>query len=192
MTADYRIEHLHVDTLHAWENNARTHSDAQVEQIARSIREYGWTNPVLIDEHDQIIAGHGRVAAARRLGIHTVPCLRLDFMDAAQKRAYVIADNQLALKAGWDFDLLRLELGDLRDEGFDLALTGFEDGELDDILAGKAGAKDKADDEGEAEYVLKVWSNDEAEILAVKKLLGINKAAGKVDAHRVIGMLQRL
>lgn len=191
MTADYRIEHLHVATLHAWENNARTHSDEQIEQIARSIREYGWTNPVLIDEHDQIIAGHGRVAAARRLGIHTVPCLRLDFMDAAQKRAYVIADNQLALKAGWDFDLLRLELGDLRDVGFDLALTGFDDGELDDILAGKAGAKDKDDDEGEAEYVLKVWSNDEAEILAVKKLLGINKAAGKVDAHRVIGMLQR-
>lgn len=191
MTADYRIEHLRVDTLHAWENNARTHSDEQIEQIARSIREYGWTNPVLIDEHDQIIAGHGRVAAARRLGIHTVPCLRLDFMDAAQKRAYVIADNQLALKAGWDFDLLRLEIGDLRDVGFDLALTGFDDGELDDILAGKAGAKDKDDDEGEAEYVLKVWSNDEAEILAVKKLLGINKAAGKVDAHRVIGMLQR-
>ena len=187
MTLQYRIEHLHIDTLYAWENNARTHSDEQVEQIARSIREYGWTNPVLIDEQDQIIAGHGRVAAARRLGIHTVPCLRLEFMDAEQKRAYVIADNQLALKAGWDYDLLRLELGDLRDVGFDLTLTGFDDTDLDAIFTGTV---DKEQDGDPQEFTLKVWSKDEAEIVAVKKLLGVNATAAKVEAERVIGMLR--
>ncbi|TMW77974.1 nuclease [Thauera sp. UPWRP] len=189
MTAHYGIEQLHVDELHAWENNARTHSDEQIEQIARSIREFGWTNPVLIDEHNQILAGHGRVAAARRLGIHVVPCLRLDFMDDAQKKAYVIADNQLALNAGWDFDTLRVELEDLRAAGFDLDLTGFDDLELDAIFSGAAKGKDE---DGEPqEFTLKVWSKDEAEILAVKKLLGINATAAKVEAERVIGMLRR-
>lgn len=187
MTA-YQIEQLHIDELHVWESNARTHSDEQVGQIARSIREFGWTNPVLIDEHNQILAGHGRVAAAHRLGIHVVPCLRLDFMDAAQKKAYVIADNKLALNAGWDFDTLRIELEDLRAVGFDLDLVGFDDAALDSIFSGTADGKDEG---GEPEeFTLKVWSKDETEILAVKKLLGINATAVKVEAGRVIGMLQ--
>lgn len=182
------IEPMHIDRLHAWEANARTHSAEQVEQIARSIREFGWTNPVLIDEHNQIIAGHGRVLAARALGISTVPCLRLDFMDAAQKRAYVIADNQLALKAGWDYELLRLELGELRTDGFDLALTGFDDDDLNDIFSG---ALDEKDNEPPEEFTLKVWSKSEYEMQEVKQLLGIKDSAAKVEAHRVIGMLRR-
>jgi DNA modification methylase len=116
--------------------NPRTHSDAQVAQIAASIREFGWTNPVLVDGANSIIAGHGRVMAARKLGLERVPVIELDHMSEAQKRAYVLADNQLALNAGWDEDLLRLELADLSELGFDLGLIGFGEGELERLLAG--------------------------------------------------------
>jgi DNA modification methylase len=116
--------------------NPRTHSDAQVAQIAASIREFGWTNPVLVDGANGIIAGHGRVLAARKLGLERVPVIELAHMSEAQKRAYVLADNQLALNAGWDATLLRLELADLSDLGFDLGLIGFGAGELERLLAG--------------------------------------------------------
>jgi DNA modification methylase len=116
--------------------NPRTHSDAQVAQIAASIREFGWTNPVLVDGENGIIAGHGRVMAARKLGLERVPVIELAHMSEAQKRAYVLADNQLALNAGWDDELLRLELADLSQLGFDLGLIGFGAGELEQLLAG--------------------------------------------------------
>jgi DNA modification methylase len=116
--------------------NPRTHTDAQVAQIAASIREFGWTNPVLVDGESGIIAGHGRVLAARKLGLERVPVIELGHMSEAQKRAYVLADNQLALNAGWDEALLRLELADLADLGFDLGLIGFAEGELERLLAG--------------------------------------------------------
>jgi DNA modification methylase len=116
--------------------NPRTHSDAQVVQIAASIREFGWTNPVLVDGESGIIAGHGRVMAARKLGLERVPVIELGHMSEAQKRAYVLADNQLALNAGWDDELLRLELADLSELGFDLGLIGFGEGELERLLAG--------------------------------------------------------
>jgi DNA modification methylase len=116
--------------------NPRTHSDAQVAQIAASIREFGWTNPVLVDGESGIIAGHGRVLAARKLGLERVPVIELAHMSEAQKRAYVLADNQLALNAGWDDELLRLELADLSELGFDLGLIGFGEGELERLLAG--------------------------------------------------------
>ena len=116
-----------LDGLIPYARNARTHSDAQVAQIAASIREFGWTNPVLIDEDGGIIAGHGRVLAARLLGQTEVPCIALTGLTKTQRRAYVLADNQLATKAGWDNELLSLELADLKEEGFDLALTGFDD-----------------------------------------------------------------
>jgi ParB-like chromosome segregation protein Spo0J len=121
--------------------NPRTHSDAQVAQIAASIRQFGWTNPLLVDSANGIIAGHGRVLAARKLGLDRVPVIELAHMTEAQKRAYVLADNQLALNAGWDEALLRLELADLSELGFDLGLIGFADGELERLLAGdgKAG-----------------------------------------------------
>jgi DNA modification methylase len=126
--------------------NPRTHSDAQVAQIAASIREFGWTNPVLVDGRNGVIAGHGRVLAARKLGLERVPVIELAHMSEAQRRAYVLADNQLALNAGWDQELLRLELADLSDLGFDLQLIGFGDGELERLLAGtKAGLTEDDD-----------------------------------------------
>lgn len=117
--------------------NSRTHSDAQVAKIAASIKEFGFLNPIIIDGERGIIAGHGRIMAANKLGLKTVPCIEASHLSAAQKRAYVIADNRLALDAGWDNDLLKIELQDLDANGFDLALTGFEIGELDAILADK-------------------------------------------------------
>jgi ParB-like chromosome segregation protein Spo0J len=116
--------------------NPRNHSDAQVAQIAGSIKEFGWTNPVLVDGANGIAAGHGRVLAARKLGLDRVPVIELAHMSEAQKRAYILADNQLAANAGWDEELLRLELADLSELGFDLGLVGFGPGELERLLAG--------------------------------------------------------
>ena len=124
-----------VDDLIPYARNSRTHSDAQVAQIAASVREFGWTNPVLVDGENGIIAGHGRVLAARKLGMEEVPCIELAGLTDTQRRAYIIADNKLALNAGWDNELLALEFGELQDLGFDLDLTGFDAGELE-ALAG--------------------------------------------------------
>lgn len=131
-----KIEHLRVDRLIPYARNSRTHSEAQVSQIAASIREFGFTNPVLIDADNGIIAGHGRVLAAQKLGLETVPTVRIDYMTEAQKRAYVLADNKLALNAGWDEELLALELGELREIGFEVELTGFSKEEIDELLLG--------------------------------------------------------
>ncbi|MEQ8257998.1 MAG: site-specific DNA-methyltransferase [Roseovarius confluentis] len=132
-TAD-RLEFVGLDSLVPYALNSRTHSETQVAQIAASISEFGFTNPVLIGDDGTIIAGHGRVLAARQLGMSEVPVLRLSHLTDAQRRAYVIADNKLALNAGWDEELLRLELGALRDEGFDLGLTGFDAEEVDALF----------------------------------------------------------
>lgn len=126
-----------IESLIPYARNSRTHSDAQVAQIAASIKEFGWTNPVLIDAEGGIIAGHGRIMAGRKLGITEAPCIVLDGLSEAQRRAYVIADNKLALNAGWDIDLLKIELGDLNALDFDLSLTGFDPGELGNLLAEK-------------------------------------------------------
>lgn len=125
-----KIETLPIDKLIPYARNSRTHSDAQVAQVAASIREFGFTNPVLIDAEDGIIAGHGRVMAARKLGLEKVPCIRLAHLTETQRRAYVIADNKLALNAGWDEQMLALELAELREVDFDLQLTGFDGAEL--------------------------------------------------------------
>ncbi|WP_269497257.1 site-specific DNA-methyltransferase [Castellaniella sp. S9] len=129
-----QIETLPVASLTPYANNSRTHSETQVAQIVASIHEFGFTNPVLIDEHGGIIAGHGRVMAATKLGLREVPCIRLSHLNEAQRRAYVIADNKLALNAGWDEATLAAELRALAAMDFDLALTGFDDKELDDLL----------------------------------------------------------
>jgi hypothetical protein len=129
-----------VSSLTPYARNARTHTEAQVAQIAASIQEWGWTMPVLVDEGGNIIAGHGRVLAAQRLGLPDVPVMVARGWSDAQKRAYVLADNKLALNAGWDGSLLALELSDLQEVGFNLGLTGFEAGEVDEIF-GKAAAK---------------------------------------------------
>lgn len=129
-----QIEQIGIATLIPFAKNSRTHSDEQVAQIAASIREFGFTNPVLIDEANGIIAGHGRVLAARKLKLTEVPCIRLSHLTEAQKRAYVIADNKLALNAGWDEAMLKLELADLKALDFDLDLTGFNTDEIDALL----------------------------------------------------------
>jgi ParB family chromosome partitioning protein len=125
-----KIETLKTADLIPYARNSRTHSDAQVAQIAGSIREFGFTNPVLIDADNGIIAGHGRVMAAGKLGMDKVPCIRLAHLTETQKRAYIIADNKLALNAGWDEEMLALELADLREADFDVDLLGFTDEEL--------------------------------------------------------------
>ena len=131
-----QITHRSVSTLTPWARNARTHSKKQIRQIAASIRQFGFTNPVLIDEAGTILAGHGRVAAAKLLGMGKVPCLRIDHMSEDEKRAYVLADNKLALNAGWDEDLLAAELGALLsvDLHFEVGITGFSIPEIDGIL----------------------------------------------------------
>jgi DNA modification methylase len=130
--------HLEPDVLRPWARNARTHSKKQLRQISDSIRTFGFTNPVLIDEDNTILAGHGRVAAAKLLGLATVPCRLISTMTAAQKRAYVLADNKLALNAGWDEDMLATELSGLlaTDLDFDLSVTGFSIPEIDSLIEG--------------------------------------------------------
>jgi ParB-like chromosome segregation protein Spo0J len=120
------------DTLTAYSRNTRTHSAAQVDQVAASITEFGFTNPILVDGEGVVIAGHCRLDAAKKLGLAEVPVIVLAHLSEAQRKAYVIADNKLSLSAGWDMDMLRLELADLDAAGFDLDLTGFT---VDDLLS---------------------------------------------------------
>ena len=125
-----QVEQIGIETLIPYANNARTHSDAQVAQIAASIREFGFNNPVLIDEQSSIIAGHGRVLAARKLELDTVPCIRLNHLSSTQRRAYIIADNKIAMNAGWDEELLALEVAELTEFGVNMDLLGFDISEL--------------------------------------------------------------
>lgn len=122
-----------IEALIPYERNARTHSDEQIEKIAKSIKEFGFLNPVLIDGKNMIIAGHGRVLAAKQMGLKEVPCLRVEDLTETQIRAYILADNKLAEDAGWDEEILRTELQGLKDEGFDITLAGFT---IDDISCG--------------------------------------------------------
>jgi ParB-like chromosome segregation protein Spo0J len=129
-----KIVEKSVETLIPYIKNSRTHSDAQIAQIAASIKEFGWTNPILVDGENGIIAGHGRLMAARKLGHSKVPVIELKDMTETQKKAYIIADNQLAMNSGWDTSLLTLELTDLQADGFDLELLGFKVDELSILM----------------------------------------------------------
>ena len=122
-----QINYKSIENLIPYANNSRTHSDDQINQVASSIKEFGFTNPVLIDEQGGIIAGHGRVMAAKKLGLAEVPTITLEGLTKAQLKAYVIADNQLALNSGWDFDTLNLEVESLTEMGFDVSLLGLSD-----------------------------------------------------------------
>ena len=139
-----KIEYYPLSSLRPWQKNARTHSKKQLRQIADSIKEFGFTNPILIDDDASILAGHGRVEAAKQIGISDVPCVLLSSMSKAQKRAYVIADNKLAENAGWDDELLAEELQGLLDDdlGFDVELTGFSIAEIDTLVEGLATEED--------------------------------------------------
>lgn len=127
------VTYLATTDLIPYVNNARSHSDQQVAQVAASIKEFGFNNPILIDEHNGVIAGHGRLAAAQKLNMNTVPTILLEGLSEAQRKAYVIADNKLTENSRWDFDLLSLEIEQLKDLDFDVALLGFSEVELDGI-----------------------------------------------------------
>jgi DNA modification methylase len=142
-----QIEHWLIDKLIPWARNPRTHSETQIAQIAASIAEFGFNNPILVDTNAGIIAGHGRLLAAQKLGLAAVPVVVLDHLSEAQKRAYIIADNQLALNAGWDEDLLRAELAALQAEDFDVSVIGFEDEELARLLAAQDATEGLTDED---------------------------------------------
>lgn len=132
--SELKIEYINIGELKGYERNSRTHSEEQIQQIKDSILAFGFTNPLLIDEQNMIIAGHGRIEAGKHLGMEQMPCIVMKGLDENQKRALVIADNKIAQNAGWDYDLLKIELGDLNDDGFDLDLTGFNDIEIESML----------------------------------------------------------
>ncbi|WP_126284508.1 ParB/Srx family N-terminal domain-containing protein [Burkholderia stagnalis] len=142
------VEYRPLDALIPYARNARTHSDAQVAQIAASLREFGWTNPILIDDDGNVIAGHGRLLAARKLDYAVAPTICLSHLTPAQRRAYVIADNKLAELAGWDCDLLALELGELNALSFDVSKLGFAPEEVADLLVGPSFGPASADSQG--------------------------------------------
>ena len=144
---EFTIEHWPLDRLLPYAANARTHSDDQVAQIAGSIAAFGFNVPCLVDDRGVLIAGHGRLLAARQLELETVPVLRLEHLSEAQARAFRIADNRIAENAGWDEDLLRVELEQLREADFDLDLTGFELDEVDRLLQDDGPAGNTDDDE---------------------------------------------
>lgn len=146
-TTPLTVEYRPISALRPYPGNARTHSPKQIKQIAKSIREFGFTNPILLDSADGVIAGHGRLEAARMLGMTEVPTIRLSAMTEAQKRAYIIADNKLAEKAGWDSEVLRIELQYLTSIEFDVEVIGFNTGELDLVLSEDGAASTTADDQ---------------------------------------------
>lgn len=138
-----------VSDLIPYVNNSRTHSQEQVKQIASSIKEFGFTNPVLIDDENMIIAGHGRVQAAQLLKIDKVPCVTLSGLTDTQKKAYIIADNKLALNAGWDDEMLANEILALQEQEYDISLLGFDDDEIKDIISGGVFLPASLDEQGQ-------------------------------------------
>ncbi len=197
MRSTSRFEQVDIDRLVPYARNARTHSKEQILQLRSSFREFGFVNPVIVDRDLNIIAGHGRVAAAKAEGLIEVPCVFAEHLTDAQKRAYILADNRLALSAGWDEELLALEFGELKDLGFDLELTGFDAKEIEKLFAGDG--NDVEDDDfdltaalEEAAFVLPgdVWTlggspaggrhrlicGDATDAATVKKLMDGRKA----------------
>ena len=143
---DRRLVLLHIRDLQPNPKNARTHSRQQIEEIARSIDQFGFNNPILVDSNNLILAGHGRVEAAKLLGLVRIPALRIEHLSAAEKRAYVLADNKLAEKAGWDKEILAIELQELINLDFDVEPTGFSAGEIDALLGSSFGLEEDADE----------------------------------------------
>ena len=129
-----QMELVSIDKLIPYVNNARTHSAEQVNKLRASLREFGFINPVIVDRDLNVIAGHGRILAAREEGIKEVPCVYVDYLTEAQKKAYILADNRMAMDAGWDEELLRVEIEALQAEAFDVSLTGFEEQEITDLF----------------------------------------------------------
>jgi len=148
-----QIEQRLLSDLIPYINNSRKHSDDQVAQIAASIKEFGWTNPILVDGDNGIIAGHGRIMAAKKLGMTEVPVIELAHLSKEQRKALIIADNKLALNSDWDTNLLAIELKDLQDLGFDLNLTGFAENELSNIIETKNFNVGTIEDQGKLDEI---------------------------------------
>ena len=142
MNSTERFEKVNIDKLVPYARNARTHSKEQILQLRASLREFGFVNPVIVDKDLNIIAGHGRILAAKEEGVKEVPCVFAEHLSEAQKRAYIIADNRLALNAGWDAEMLSVEISDLQGEDFDISLLGFDDAELNKLLGDIDGVQD--------------------------------------------------
>ena len=196
-----KVEKWAIDKLVPYARNARTHSDEQISQLAASIKEWGWTTPILVDETGSIIAGHGRTLAAQRLKMAEVPVMVAKGWSEAKKRAYVLADNKLALNAGWDNEMLALELGEIGEMGFDLELIGFDpsefnnstidysvldgenvDAQLDDLANGVRKAiqiEFEPDHYAEAQELVSFWRNEGAYI-GYMLLEMLRKAKGKL------------
>lgn len=184
MKSDWPADHVErraIEALIPYVNNARTHSDAQVAQIAASMKEWGWTNPILVDETGLIIAGHGRVMAARKLGLTEAPVMVAKGWTEAQKKAYVLADNQLAANAGWNAELLSTELKGLDASGFDLTLLGF--GDLGALLNTASELEDMPDlpsgDRGPFQQMTFTLHDDQVE--AVRRAMTLATADGPYD-----------
>ena len=184
MKSDWPADHVErraIEALIPYVNNARTHSDAQVAQIAASMKEWGWTNPILVDETGLIIAGHGRVMAARKLGLTEAPVMVAKGWTEAQKKAYVLADNQLAANAGWNAELLSTELKGLDASGFDLTLLGF--GDLGALLSTASELEDMPDlpsgDRGPFQQMTFTLHDDQVE--AVRRAMTLATADGPYD-----------
>ncbi len=191
MQTTERFEMVDIDRLIPYARNARTHSKEQILQLRSSLREFGFVNPIICDKDYNIIAGHGRVLAAKAEGLSDVPCVFVEHLTEAQKKAYILADNRLALNAGWDEELLALEFADLKELGFDLGITGFDTAEIEKLFADSAG--DAQDDDfdltaalEQAAFVLPgdVWTlgrhrlicGDATDADTVKKLMDGRKA----------------
>ena len=158
-TKDFQL--ISVERLIPYVNNARTHSKEQILKLRSSLREFGFINPILIDRNYNVLAGHGRLMAAKEEGISEVPCVYVDHLTEAQKKAYVLADNRMALDAGWDEELLSVEMSELQELGFDLELTGFDEKEIADLFATDDEAKeDDFDVDKASELPPFVESND--------------------------------
>ena len=149
MNTTNEMQLVSIAKLVPYQNNARTHSPAQIQKLRSSLREFGFVNPVIIDRDYNVIAGHGRIAAAREEGISEVPCVFVDHLTEAQKKAYILADNRMAMDAGWDEELLRVELEALTEMGFDLGMTGFDEKELAALFPTEEAAEDDFDVEAE-------------------------------------------
>jgi ParB-like chromosome segregation protein Spo0J len=166
------IKTVAIDKLIPYARNSRTHSEEQVSQIAASIKEFGFLNPIIIDGDNGIIAGHGRVMAAKKLGMTELPCVDAKHLSDAQRRAYVIADNKLALNAEWDYEMLKIELGDLEALDFDLSVIGFDDEETMKILGdGMEEVKAPTEDEYKEVYEVVVSCRDESEQEAIFQMM---------------------
>lgn len=167
-----KIEQRKVESLIPYVNNSRKHSDEQVAQIAASIKEFGWTNPILVDGNNGIIAGHGRLMAARKLAMDKVPVIELAHLSDGQRKALIIADNKLALNSDWDFELLKIEMANLDGEGFNLDIIGFDANELSNIMFGEElNQKELEEKEMKSIYEIAVECKDENEQQSVFDML---------------------